>query len=218
MSWRVARWTDVEGLIHGFGGREDGEAPAEAPGLRTLRQVHGNDVVEVAALDDSGARGDALITRPGLPPVAVKTADCVPVLLVAPAARFAAAVHSGWRGTVAGVADATIEHLRERHGIAPRDLKAAIGPAIDGCCYEVGEEVREAFVNGFGDAGRVGFREKAGGRPHLDLRDFLVGHLAALGVDDVERVGPCTACRHDLLHSYRRERSSGRQVSWIGWR
>lgn len=212
MSWTVARWTSLEGLRHGFDGREDGAVDD----VRTLRQVHGDVVLPVADLPaEERPEGDGLLARRGQAAVGVHTADCVPILLVAPAASVVGAVHSGWRGTVAGVFERALEVARRRFGAEPAGMQAALGPAIGGCCYEVGEEVRDAFRERYGADGAVGFRER-NGSIRLDLREFLTSRLEAEGVS-VERVGPCTACASDRLHSYRRQRGRGRQLSWIAW-
>lgn len=211
MPWTVARWRGIPGLEHGFGGRAD---PAVA-GVRTLRQVHGREVWDAADLGGEGHEGDGLVTdRPGTR-VGVWTADCVPVLLVARRAGVAAAVHSGWRGTAAGVVPAALDLLRERWNVRAEDLEAALGPAIGGCCYEVGEEVRAAFHDR-GKPARAAFSERKG-RLFLDLRTFLIGALREVGVSRVELAGPCTACRTDLAYSHRREGKTGRQISWVGW-
>jgi hypothetical protein len=182
----------------------------------TLRQVHGRTVHDAATPEVAGAEGDGLVTdRPGVR-IGVWAADCVPVLLVAPKLGVAAAVHSGWRGTAAGVVDGALALLESRWNAKPVDLEAALGPAIGGCCYEVGAEVREALEARYGGRARGAFREH-GARLHLDLRSLLADHLRGLGLALVETVGPCTSCRIDVLSSYRRERSDGRQLSHVGW-
>jgi purine-nucleoside/S-methyl-5'-thioadenosine phosphorylase / adenosine deaminase len=212
MGWRVERWRAIEGLEHCFGGR--GDDPA-AP-VTTLRQVHGSTVLPAGAALP-GTDGDGLCTAEPGTLVGVRTADCVPLHLVAPRRRVAAAIHCGWRGSAAGIVPRAVETVAARYGAAAGELEAALGPSIGGCCYEVGEEVRSAFVERAGDAAAaVGFSRR-GDRLFLDLRDFLAAELATLGVRTVERVGPCTACHPDLLYSFRRERGAGRQLSWIGW-
>lgn len=214
MSWRVARWSELEGLVQAFGDRL--EAPPAS--VRTLRQVHGR-TVRVAEEAAPGATGDGLASaQPGLL-LGVWTADCVPLHLLAPGARVVAAVHCGWRGSAAGAVPESLNLLERRWGVSARELEAALGPAIGGCCYEVGEEVREAFVaRAGGHLGAAGFAAR-GGKLFLDLRDFLEEELGALGVRRVERIGPCTACRSDVLHSHRKRKdAAGRQLSWIGWR
>ncbi|MGH7822105.1 MAG: peptidoglycan editing factor PgeF [Candidatus Binatia bacterium] len=212
MAWRVPRWETVAGLDHAFLARQD----APPAGVTTLRQVHGRVVIDVADLGDRSGEGDGLVTARAGARVGVWTADCVPVHLVAPSARVAAAVHSGWRGSAAGVVDEAIARLASRWNVAPDAVEAALGPAVGGCCYEVGEEVRQAFTSRYGRVGERGFTRRDG-RLYLDLRSFLAERLAALGVSRVARIGPCTACRTDVLHSFRREGETGRQLSYVGW-
>jgi YfiH family protein len=211
VAWQVARWAAVPGLEQRFGDRSD----VPPPGVTTLRQVHGRHVFDVSEVD-AGAAGDALITRQAQALVGVWTADCVPVHLLARQAGVAAAVHCGWRGTALGIVAAALQTLQRRYDVAPADVEAALGPAIGGCCYEVGEEVREVFRTN-APVSDAGFTVRDG-RLFLDLRVFLAAQLGDLGIAYAETVGPCTACRTDLLFSYRKQGSTGRQLSWIGWR
>lgn len=215
MTWTVERWRRVPGLEQRFGDRL---APAPAA-VVTLRQVHGRLVCPVDEVTSETMEGDGLVTDRAGAIVAVWTADCVPVHLVAPAARVASAVHCGWRGSAAGILGEALGLLGRRWNIRPAEVEAALGPAIGACCYEVGTEVRDAFVARAGPRlGTVGF-EARGDRLAFDLRAFLEAELRELGVATVEHVGPCTACTIEHLHSYRRERQTrGRQLSWIGWR
>jgi hypothetical protein len=113
---------------------------------------------------------------------------------------------------------AALELFERRYGVSSSEVEAALGPAIGGCCYEVGGEVREVFRSRAGrPLGDVGFTTRRG-RLFLDLRTFLAAEIAGLGVAHVDTVGPCTACHTDLLFSYRKEGNTGRQLSWIGWR
>jgi hypothetical protein len=214
MTWHASRWFRIDGLVHGFGDRLE-SPPA---GVVTLRQVHGRTVHDAAeAARRPGAEGDALLATRSGELVGVATADCVPLLLVAPSRRAAAAVHAGWRGCVLGVVDAAVDALRARADVSVGELEAAIGPGIGGCCYEVGPEVREAFARPYDDP--AGFEaSRRDGRFMLDLRRFVDSRLRTLGIPVVETIGPCTACRTDLLFSYRREGKTGRQLSWVGWR
>jgi hypothetical protein len=141
---------------------------------------------------------DALIARrPGIR-VGVRTADCVPILIEAPADGACAAVHAGWRGLVAGVVEATVDALGAR-AIEPDALRAAIGPCIGPCCFEVGDEVAVRF-DGFVVKGR------AGARPHVDLPAAARAALRRAGVLAVD-AGPvaCTRCDPRRYHSYRRD-------------
>jgi copper oxidase (laccase) domain-containing protein len=102
-------------------------------------------------------------------------------------------------------------------GAAPGDIEAAIGPAVGGCCYEVGPEVRDAFEVRSGRTTTVAFTASAGGKYHLDLRRAVALLLEAAGVGSTAVLGPCTACTPAYC-SYRREGSGvGRQLSFVGW-
>lgn len=179
--------------------------------------MHGDRVVVADALAPglhSDVEGDAVVVRAGAV-AAVATADCVPILLVEPVRRWAAAVHAGWRGTVARVVIAAVSVAR-RDGVDPKGLYAALGPSIGPCCYEVGEEVASAFI----DKGLPLVRDSRRGRSFLDLRICNEVLLSSAGLprERIRVFGPCTRCRSDLYHSYRADRErAGRQLSWIGW-
>jgi YfiH family protein len=214
VAWK--RMAEREGLIAGFGDRTH-RAP---DGCVLVRQVHGAGVVSFDAPHTKGeldVAADALVVTRSATIVGVRTADCVPLLLVAPpraGARWAAAVHAGWRGALAGVAEAALGVVRAG-GVDPAEVLAAIGPAIGGCCYEVGEDVAAPFR-------RRGLPVLDGGaKPHLDLRAVIRTLLVGEGVrpGNVSTCGPCTRCRSDRYHSFRAApERAGRQVSWIGWR
>ena len=211
MGWTVRRWKHRSDLEQCFGGR--GDAPRSP--VVTLRQVHGRVVHHVDEMKSGVTEGDALVTDRRGSTIGIWTADCVPVHLVPRSGKIVAAAHCGWRGAAAGVVPATLGVLRDRWGVEPPDVEVALGPSIGGCCYEVGREVYDALEARAGEGARSAF-EPRGDRLHLDLRSFIAAELAALGVREIERVGPCTACRPDMLHSYRKQRDSGRQLSWIG--
>jgi YfiH family protein len=193
-------------------------------------QVHGADVRVVRdsldARGPAGARGetehcDALVTdAPGVL-VGVKTADCVPILLGDARSRAVAAIHAGWRGTLALIVAKTIERMREQYGTRAVDIRAAIGPAARGCCYEVGAEVIEAFRESFPGGGELLTQTRAG-HALIDLQRANRQQLIAAGVSQERiHVAPlCTMCRTDLFFSYRREKSQhgrvGRLMSVIG--
>ena len=215
-------WARISGLRHGFldraesaGGLAAAVAAVGAPlPLDVPRQVHGARVLAASAGERPDA--DGLVTASSGRLVGVVTADCVPVLLVGRDARVAAAVHAGWRGAAAGVLEAAVRELAAR-GAAPRDVDAAIGPAVGGCCYEVGPEVRDAFEGRTGHATAVAWTGPTGGKYHLDLRRAVALLLEAAGVRSTAVLGPCTACTPAYC-SYRREGSGvGRQLSFVGW-
>lgn len=212
---RPANWPYSDGLQAGFGDRSS--SVDEAVVVR-VRQVHGTTVIRADALEPGVVHdfpGDALVaTKPGIV-AAVVTADCVPILLVEPEARWTAAVHAGWRGTLAGIVSSTLATARQ-DGIVPERLLAAIGPAIGDCCYEVGDEVAESFVAAGLPVTRGVGREKA----TLNLRACNEHLLKSAGLrpSRIQICGPCTRCRARRYHSYRADRDgAGRQLSWIGW-
>lgn len=135
--------------------------------------------------------------------LAVATADCVPVIL-AGEGRIAV-VHAGWRGVAAGIVDRSIGLFDQ-----PRSIRAAIGPAAGGCCYEVGEDVVLAVASG--TAGSVVSIKKPG-RPHLDLAATIARTCRALGVSKVEVAGSCTIHEEDRFFSHRRQGPCGRQFA-----
>ena len=137
--------------------------------------------------------------------LAVQVADCVPILLADRRRRVVAAVHSGWRGTCAGIARAAVQRLAEDFACDPVDLIAAIGPSIGPCCYEVGENVFEAFnTAGWREAERW-FVRKPSGTVRLDLWAANSDQLAAAGIakDHIYLCGLCTKTHHDVFESYR---------------
>lgn len=206
-------WRRWHGLVAGFGDRL---AEPQSPVVR-VRQVHGNAVISVdgfAAGLHAEVEADAVVVRGGTV-AAVATADCVPILLVDPVRHWAAAVHAGWRGTVARAVAAAVDAAR-REGVEPAGLYAALGPSIGPCCYEVGDEVARTFA----DAGLPLAREPLSGRSFIDLRRCNEILLSSAGLlrGRIRVCGPCTRCRSDLYHSYRVDRErAGRQLSWIGW-
>jgi len=210
--------------------------------LVTLRQIH-SDVVHVfdAAPLKKNHCGDALVARVSGLLLAVQTADCVPILLVDPKRRAVAAVHAGWRGTLQRIAEKTVGQLQMSFGARPSDLVAALGPAIGGCCYEVGTELAHAFSAQFDRAADWFDELRTGDEPNplqwlsmsppghnpppkkvrLDLRAANRRQLldAGLAEKNILVSGLCTACRRELFFSYRREGAqTGRLLSVIGIR
>lgn len=179
--------------------------------LRGVRQVHGAAVLHVNALH-AASEADALWCRAGERAVAsVMTADCVPILLADRQGTVAAAIHSGWRGTVANICAATVAVLRDA-GADPADLVAAIGPCIELAAFEVGPEVAVQFDEAF-----VG-RDHA--KPHVDLVGVVRAQLTAAGLPAaaIERVGGCTHQHADRWFSYRRDGAGiGQMLSFAGY-
>ncbi len=183
-------------------------------------QVHGNDVVTVDAGNverfmAEPPRADALITALRGQPLALLTADCLPVVVVDRRTPALAVVHAGWRGTVRSILWKTLLTMFEEFGTQSEDCLAAIGPAIAGPCYEVGEDVREAFVKGLPYGQDV---LTAGAPLHwfADLREANRRQLldARLPASQVATCPYCTHCEADGFYSARRDRpDSGRQAT-----
>jgi YfiH family protein len=198
-----------------------GAARLAGPSLALVRQVHGARVVDAADARtgtveaDGIALGRAAYGRDPIP--AVRTADCVPVLLAARDGSAVAAVHAGWRGVASGVVTEAVHHLGA-YGARPSDLAVALGPAIGPCCYEVGEEVVAAVV-ATGPPRDAIVRENGVDRPHLDLHAAIRLQLERAGVDGaaIDAAPWCTRCRNDLFFSARAEpKRIGRLVAAIG--
>jgi len=164
--------------------------------LATAGQVQGARVVEAAG-PGHHPDCDALVTRVPGTVLAVTTADCMSLLYLAPGA--VAAAHSGWRGTAAGMPLRALEAVCRLAGCAPAAVTVAIGPAIRGCCYEVGEDVAARFP-----AAAV---RKAAGKPRLDLPTAAAIALEAAGVAraSLHDTGACTSCEPGLYYSHRRD-------------
>jgi YfiH family protein len=176
-----------------------------------LRQVHGCAVVGGSAGDGPGAcEADAAVALGPGTVCAVLTADCLPILLCDRAGTRVAAVHAGWRGLAAGVCEAAVARMQA----SPADLLAWLGPAIGPGAFEVGSEVRCAFLAA--DPGATGaFRPSPAGRWLADIYLLARRRLAALGVDSVWGGGLCTFDDAQRFFSYRRDGVTGRMASLI---
>lgn len=206
------------GIDHGFGPRD---APvAEHLHLVRAKQIHGADVVLVdTATPQHAGDADGLMTATAGVAVAIATADCVPVLLAAPKAKAVAAVHAGWRGSLAGIVPKAVSLFREHFGAPASEIRAALGPSIGGCCYEVEREIAEQFADAFSDEIWKAWKDGRPGKGTLDLRavNEILLREAGLPADSIAHVGPCTACGDGDLASYRvLGPKAGRQLSWIG--
>ncbi|MEJ2646720.1 MAG: peptidoglycan editing factor PgeF [Gammaproteobacteria bacterium] len=174
-----------------------------------LRQVHGVRVLAVAAGQPSTEADAAWTPMPGRV-CAVLTADCLPVLFCDRRGTRVAAAHAGWRGLAAGVLEATLRAM----GVAPQELLVWLGPAIGPAAFEVGVEVRDAFVGADAGAGEA-FRAGPDGRWYADLYALARRRLAAAGVVEVYGGGLCTYSDPERFFSYRRDGATGRMASLI---
>jgi YfiH family protein len=214
--------------------------------LVCAQQVHGGLVARIGigdrergawSRDDAVAGVDALITdEPGVFAMLL-FADCVPILIVDPRRRAVGLAHAGWQGTARGIAARTVEAMVAELGSDPADLRAAIGPAIGACCYEVSDEVAAAVLAATAPGGEgrapapprpeAGSEEGAApivrdgrrGRPHVDLVAANRAQLwmAGLRPENVEVSADCTSCRVDRYFSHRAERGrAGRHAAILG--
>jgi hypothetical protein len=176
-----------------------------------LQQVHGTDVVD-AGSPPAPARADAAVARSRHVVCAVLTADCVPVLLAGRDGDAVAIAHAGWRGLAAGVIEAAVARM----GVAAASVIAWLGPAIGPRAYEVGPEVRAAFVRGDA-AAAAAFAPRRDDRFLADLFLLARQRLAAAGVAAVYGGGHCTYTEAERFYSYRRAPATGRFASlvWI---
>ena len=184
--------------------------------LILLQQEHSDRVVVIK--NSAGGppvenrRGDAIVlTTPGWHS-AICTADCLPVVAVAPRHRVVSLIHAGWRGSCKRVVSKAVSRLLQLTGAAPEDLLVGFGPCIRRCCYKVGEEVRHAYraqghnTDAFFDDG------------FLDLAHANKLALERMGIGQILDSGVCTSCRVDLFYSYRREKTSERMWTMAGFR
>ncbi len=211
--------------------------------LVTLRQIH-SDVVRVFPSPAATApQADAAISSHAGLFLGIQTADCVPILLADPRRHVVAAVHAGWRGTLARIVVKTLGRMRLEFGTNPEDVLAALGPAIGPCCYEVGPEVTQAFLGQFAHAAewfegpfeRLSSGEEPNPLPwltmmppghelppervRLDLRSANRRQLVDAGMRprNIAVSALCTSCRTDLFFSYRKEGpATGRMMSVVG--
>jgi YfiH family protein len=204
-------------LEHGFGTRLTSGWPAMSR-VVTPKQVHSDRVLTVPNHPPTGptarlGEGDAIVSDHPHALAGIRTADCIPILLVDARSRAYGAIHAGWRGTTQDIARKAVEAMRAQFGSRPQDLWAAIGPGIGPCCFEVGPEVAIQFGAIFPEIENLDRRVK------LDLPDANRRQLITAGVpaDHIELSGLCTVCRAEDFHSFRRDREkAGRMLSVIG--
>ena len=204
----------------------------EAWTLTGCWQVHGADIrvvhSQTDALPKPGVLGDdnycdALVSDTPDILLAVKTADCVPILIGDPQTLAFAAIHAGWRGTSSSIVQLAVRKLADEYGASPANMRAAIGPAANACCYEVGADVINIFKERFSGADQL-LTVTRDGHARIDLhranREQLIE--AGLAPDRIHLAPFCTMDRNDLFFSYRREKQIhgrvGRLMSVIGHR
>jgi len=209
----VRPWKDRRGPFDSIAlaGVDRGALPSD--GFAFARQIHGAGILEATRPGLLG-QADVLVTdRPGLP-LAIFTADCLPIVIYDPQERRLAMAHAGWRGTVAAAARVAVDALAKARG-RPHDFLAAIGPSIGPCCYEVDLPVIEKLEAAFPGAWRGWVTAAGPGKWMLDLWKANEDQLkdAGLSLAQIDNPRLCTACRADLFFSYRRGRGEGRLVA-----
>lgn len=215
-----SREGDAPGSVRENWRRLESAAGLPPRGWALLSQVHGARVEQALAGGPcchhrrEFPEADGLATAAAGVVLGVLTADCLPVVLAAPGGEAVALAHAGWRGTLEGVVAEAVREICRVSGAAPADLAAALGPAIGPCCYQVGDEVRAAFVERWG---RSHARRSFGVGRRLDLQAANRIQLREAGVRAraIETVPLCTSCRADLFFSHRRDgRRTGRMLSF----
>jgi polyphenol oxidase len=240
---------EIPGLVNGFCGRaggvstgpfatfnlaewvdDDTNAVAENrrrwdaryPNLRLARlaQVHGKLVRHIDhTYDGQRHKGDGMVTATRGIALGIFTADCVPILLADTEQRVAGALHAGWRGTLAGIAGEGTRAM-VKLGAQPTAIRAALGPSIGICCFEVDASLAEQFVSQVPGT-RAHMRVGQPGKAYLDLRAIIRDQLEREGLDPqlIANVGPCTRCANDLYFSRRGAggATSGLQMSFVGF-
>jgi hypothetical protein len=179
-----------------------------------VRQVHGDRVVVATEPHEPLEEADAVATATAGVAACVSVADCVPVLLADPRSGAVAAVHAGWRGSLAGIGARAVALLVERFCADPEELLAAVGPSIGPCCYEVDPDLAERFRAAFGPS----VANSSPSQPRLDLwlANERTLRSAGLRARNVEVLGRCTSCDPERFYSHRRDRGqTGRQVGFI---
>ncbi|MGH7916785.1 MAG: peptidoglycan editing factor PgeF [Candidatus Binataceae bacterium] len=214
-SFNLAGWVgDEPSAVDRNWRRFDAEFPSRR--ITRLRQVHGAAVRTIESAESPPADGDGMVTAIAGITLGIFTADCVPLLMIDPQRRICAAIHAGWRGTLARIASEGVVAM-SRLGARANSIHAALGPAIGGCCFEVDTGLAERFAD---VAGGKHIRAGRPGKAYLSLRAILREQLERCGVrrESIISVGPCTRCAYDRFFSRRAmaDGVTGLQLSFIG--
>ena len=187
----------------------------------TAHQVHGDQIAVISANDGGRVfpQTDALVSNvPGLF-LMLRFADCVPVFLSAPQQGAVGLAHAGWKGTFSGIAAKTVQAMAAAYGCEIEGIRAALGPAIGPCCFEVGPEVVSSARALFSASDDLLSRQQTDGKAHLDLWLANETQLREIGVTQIESSGMCTCCHSDEFYSHRGEGGhTGRFGALIGLR
>lgn len=211
-------------LTHGFSCRLNGNKDLFYKALNVfedkvvfLKQIHSHHILiihkEVDFNPSQSFEGDAIITdQPGLP-IAVRTADCLPIILFDQRKKTIAIIHAGRRGTFLGITKRVVEKLREEFDSDPADILAGMGPSIKSCCYEVKKDVTEVLKREFSNWKRY-IKETQDKKHSLDLDLMNSDQLRGEGVPEknIINAGLCTCCHRKGFYSYRRDREAKKRM------
>jgi len=178
-----------------------------------MDQVHGCEVVVVEhAMDNRLASCDAMITNARKIPLMVMVADCIPILLFDPVQKVIGVAHAGRNGTFLRIVEKTIEKMQKTYGCEAKDIMIGLGPSIQSCCYEVGQELADICTKNF----KEGFIMIENEKYFLDLQALNLSQMLEAGIlkEHIEISSTCTACDTNYF-SYRRERETGRFAGFI---
>jgi YfiH family protein len=209
---------NLNGFIYGFTTREISKEEVlkkfadSGLILFTTNQIHSSKVIKVDRRSVSEETADGLLTNEEELFIGVKTADCLPIILIDRDNRAVGAIHAGWRGTFKGVAMEGIKRMEEIFGSNPHDLIAILGPSISVCCYEIGEDVKEVLENSFLES--ILERER---KFYFDLRKANKVLLQKGGIKErnIYEISLCTMCNRELFFSHRRG-EKGRNIAFVG--
>lgn len=222
--YKIPGWEGIPFLIHGFGTKhwreEDFKRHKELKDFKLLflRQIHSDIIHVIDQIPVQRLTGDAMLTKQKGILLIIKTADCLPVLMVDRMQKAVAAVHCGWKSTSQGMIRKVVVRMEMHFGCEPSSLLIAMGPCIGRCCYEVGDDVRQEFERKGLSSEPFQPHPSQNERYFLDLRRANGIQLVDAGVveSNISEVDLCTHCEDNLL-SYRRDRkTSGRMLSFIG--
>ena len=199
--------SQIDWLEHGFGTSSGN--PVREGQVASLTQTHSDAIHHITGAGEKQAEGDGMFTSLTELWLSIRTADCIPILLVDPRAKVIAAVHAGWRGTVDQILAKTVTRLTTECHCLTADLLVAIGPGISACCFEVGSEVADQFESAYVSA-------RPAGKVHIDLKKANVAQLMQVGVKagNVDVAEACTVCTTGF-HSYRGNKTVERMNSAI---
>jgi len=222
--FKIPSWEDIPFLVHGFGTKhwreEDFKRHKKLKDFKLLflRQIHSDTIHVIDQIPVKGLTGDAMLTKQKGVLLIIKTADCLPVLMVDRMQKAVAAVHCGWKSTSQGMIQKVVKSMEMHFGCESSSLLIAMGPCIGRYCYEVGDDVRQEFERNGLSLKPLHLHASQREKYFLDLKEANGLQLVDVGVSEsnILEVDLCTHCEDDLL-SYRRDKkSSGRMLSFIG--